>query len=272
MKVLIALVIVAVLIGLAYETASPRPGLTKFEAGLRDFLTPLQSGVNSIRHGTQTMITNLVAYHQLKEENEALKAQIRSLTLTNDRFNEHFFENNRLRRLLQFQETEKNQYITKAAQVIGRNPTNWYRTLTINRGSEDGIRKDNVAITDQGLVGRVVAVTRRSAEVSLILDHEGAVGALIQESRLPGVVEGCEGWAASTVQLIHLPPNVLVKPNEVVITSGLGGIFPKGLKIGSISEVMLEPDGLMQKALVKPFVDFDRLEEMLIITGVRGSY
>ena len=125
-------------------------------------------------------------------------------------------------------------------------------------------------ITPRGIVGRVTAAAERSSEVLLVLDPEGAVAGMVRNSRYPGIVEGSvsdQGY----LQMIHLPYDSQVRENQTVITSGLGGIFPKGLRIGFITEIIVEPNGLMKKALIQPFVDFDRLEEVLVVIGEKGG-
>lgn len=121
-------------------------------------------------------------------------------------------------------------------------------------------------INESGLVGRVINVTSHTSEVLLILDREGAVGAMVQQTRIPGVVEGL-GSPTDQLQMIHIAQDAPVKVNQVVITSGYGGIFPKGLRIGYVKEIFPEGNGLMKRAVLQPFVDFDRLEEIMVITG-----
>ena len=155
-------------------------------------------------------------------------------------------------------------------RVTARDLENLHQTLIINKGSEDGIRKDMPVINEQGLIGRIINVTDRTSEVLLILDREGAVGAMVQQTRVPGVVEGL-GPGSDQLQMIHINVDAPIGVNQVIITSGYGGIFPKGLRIGYVKEIIPEANGLMKRAVIQPFVDFDRLEEILVVTGVVDS-
>jgi rod shape-determining protein MreC len=125
-------------------------------------------------------------------------------------------------------------------------------------------------INEQGLVGRIINVTNSTAEVLLIMDREGAVGALVQQTRVPGVVEGL-GPNSSQLQMLHIAVDAPISVNQVVVTSGYGGKFPKGLRIGYVTEIIPQGDGLMKKAIIQPFVDFGRLEEIMVVTGVETN-
>jgi len=140
--------------------------------------------------------------------------------------------------------------------------------VVIDRGSKDGVQKNMVAVSNAGLVGKVIAVGPNTAEVLLILDREGAAGALVEETRTPGVVEGAEE-GPGLLKMVSLPYDAKLQKGEMVVTSGMGGIFPPGLPIGKITKV--EGSGINKFAVVQPLVDFDRLEELFLITESRQS-
>ncbi len=192
-----------------------------------------------------------------------MQAKIVSLQEEVNSLTEAQLENVRLRKLLGMKEDMEQKWQMIPANIIARDTENWFRSVTIDRGTVDGLKKDLVVINQDGLVGRVISVTRNTAEVLLILDREGAVGCLVQLTRTPGIVEGL--GTSGLLRMIDFPYDAEVKENQVVLTSGLGGVYPSGLRIGFITQVKLEPNGLMKQAIVKSFVDFNRLEEVLVL-------
>lgn len=259
----IAVLFVARISGLERERLSP------VEIWFRDLLAPLQSGASAVLSGTKTAGEYTESRSRLIQDKKNLTAEIVQLNKEIDALHEKELENVRLRRLLGMQESIKGEWGSVAARVIARDPGNWYHTVTLDKGSEDGLAKGMAVINGDGLVGQVLSVTKKTAEVLLILDKDGAVSCLAQLSRTPGVAEGVDS-PKGFLQMIHTPEDTNLKENQVIVTSGLGGIFPAGLRIGYIVKVESEANGLMKQALIKPFVDFDRLEEVLVLTQGGG--
>lgn len=255
---------------LAFFTRMERPLLTRIEAFWQDLLAPLESGVTAVIQSCRSVVDRVANYRQLQLENEALKQQLAEMERQVQLAEEYRLENIRLRALLHFEENLADHFEMLPARVVARNPSNWRQTLTIDRGRRHGVREGQAVITPRGVVGRIGTVGERSAEVVLILDHEGALGGMIQSTRFPGIVEST-GQKDIPLQMVQLPHDSPVKENQTVVTSGLGGIFPKGLRIGYVVQVVDEPNGLMKKALIMPFVDFDRIEEVLVILSARGG-
>ena len=152
----------------------------------------------------------------------------------------------------------------QVTSVIGRNRTTWYRTITINGGTNQGFAAGMPVVNEQGVVGRILAVAYNSAQVLLLTDKDGAVSAMIQDNRIAGVIESFDG-KSNKLQMIYLPMEVTIIKDQVVITSGLGGIYPKGLRIGYVDSVERDSSGLTQTAQVTPFVDFSRLEKVIVL-------
>lgn len=263
-KVLALVVVLVMSLALAYFTGWNRPWLTKPEALWQDLLAPLESGVTVVMQSSKNFIESLTKYSQTKEENQLLQNRVEELTGELYLLEEYRLENLRLRSLLNFEASFVDQRELLAAKVIGRNPSNWRKTLTVNKGRVHGLEEGAAVITPRGVVGRIGTLGERSAEVLLILDHEGALGGMTQTTRFPGIVEGT-GDIDIPLQMIQLPYDSPVDENQIVITSGLGGVFPKGLPIGYVVDIIPETNGLMKKAQMLPFVDFDRIEEVFII-------
>jgi len=185
---------------------------------------------------------------ELRGENETLRQQVRAL-------GEAGRENARLTHLLNL--TQHTGFKTIGARVIGHDAGNWWKSIQIDRGSNEGVRENLAVLNADGLIGKTVKVTRGEARVLLITDSNCKVSALLQDSRLPGVVAG--------TQMTYVESNAKITPGENVITSGLGGIFPKGILIGTVVKAELNRQGMYQDLEIKPAVDFRRLEEVVVI-------
>ncbi|HAD03446.1 MAG: rod shape-determining protein MreC [Desulfuromonadales bacterium GWD2_61_12] len=170
-------------------------------------------------------------------------------------------ENERLKGLLAFR--DQAAVPTVAARVIGVDATNWFQTVTIDKGSSDGVSEGAVVVNDQGAVGRVVRNASRSSRVLLITDASSAVATLVERTRSRGI---CQGTGAGLIlDYVALPEDVVV--GDVIVTSGLGGIFPKGLPVGVVVSVVRGGFSMFQTIQVAPAVDFARLEEVLVLSG-----
>ncbi len=261
------LVIVIGVLAAMHFTSFDRPDLTIAEKVIKDVVAPLQSGAMRVSEGVSENFTALLSFRTIKKENMDLKKKLASLQDENGRLKEYEYQNLRLRELLDFKDATANQYQLIAASVVGRTPSNWFSVLTINRGSSDGIKKDMAVVTGEGLVGRVINVSGNYSDVMLILDNDSAVGALVQVNRTEGVVEGMPD-NTGYVRMIHVPKDAPLRENQVVVSSGLGGVFPKGIPIGRVEKIQTNSDGLVKTAVIRPFVDFDRIEEVFVIKTI----
>ncbi len=259
-----ASVLCLVLARITSDSFGPRGRLNPLQEALAPFQKLLASGWREIT----SFFSYFAQVRRLQEENEQLRRRVQELTWENNRLKEYVYENQRLTRLLRFKTRHARRFELLGARVVGRAPGSWYRAVVVDRGRADGVRVNQVVVSDLGLVGRVVAVGEHTSEVLLILDREGAVGAIVQETRTIGVVEGSEA-EPGLLRMIHLPYDAKLKRGQVVVTSGYGGIFPRGIPIGKILRVENEGSKLDNYALVQPYVDFNRLEEVFIITSVQ---
>lgn len=234
---------------------------------VRETLSPAQKGINELGNSMNNFFSYFSNNKKLQTENEELKKRIAILEEKVYALKEQEMENKRLNELLNYKQEKIENYNFALAKVIGRDPGNWYQTLTINRGSNAGVQKDMAVVTHDGLVGIINNTTANTAEVLLIIDSESAVGARILENRVtPGIAVGT--GKSDYMNMIHLPHDAPLKIGQTIVTSGLGGLYPEGIRIGTVSEVMLEPNGLIKNACVEPFVDFDRLEEVFVILQI----
>lgn len=258
------LVCAGVAIFLIGSTDIARSQLTPFENILKTVVSPIQSGVNRVVTYTTNTVGAVFSIGEIKTENKNLLDKVAKLEAENTLLREYEIQNLRLRELLNYRDTTMKNYDTISASVIARNPSNWFNTLTINRGGSDGIKKNMAVITTNGLVGHVINVASNSAEVLLIVENTSAVGGLVQITRTPGVIEGL-GDNTGNLKMRYLAKEAPIRINQTVISSGVGGIFPKSIPIGKIIQIETESNGLEKYAIVRPFVDFNRVEEVLVI-------
>ncbi len=169
----------------------------------------------------------------------------------------------RLADLLKYSSSVQNQE-TVTANVINVDESGFLRTITVDRGTRDGIAVGMPVVTGQGLVGRVIQVTANAARVMLVIEPSSAVSARLQSSRIEGTVRG---QASGALLMDMLPLDSQVSSGDLVITSGLGGNFPPDLVIGQVTSARLAPNGLNQQAQVRSLINFDTLEIVLIVTN-----
>jgi len=193
------------------------------------------------------------------EENRKLKKDIDRLVSQLANYKEADEENKRLRSLLKLSEEIRFRHVV--ARVIGVDRKSVVKAMIINRGTIDGVRKNDPVITDRGLVGRVTETSWRVSRVLLLIDETSNVDAIVQNSRVQGIVQGTgHGCAVKYVGKVDE-----VKVGDAVITAGISQIFPKGLLIGHVSRVDWREGGMFKKVEVDPAVDFSRLEEVMVL-------
>ena len=207
-----------------------------------------------------------VALQGVREENQQLRKENEWLRGQHSQLRESAAATERLTALLQFKEQALPTMI--AAQVIGRDATNRYRTIILNKGEGDGIKPDMGVVTPAGVVGRIVKTTGASSVVLLVTDPNNAIAGLIQRTRDEGIVEGTQQGLA---QLKYIPLLSTLRDGDRVVTSGLIGDFPRGLMIGTITRIDKQEGALFQSAELMPEVDVGRVEEVLVIQTSYGQ-
>ncbi len=196
----------------------------------------------------------------IKQDNIKLQTEVDRLKEINNHYLEYKKENQRLRLLLEFK--KEASIVVFPAQIVGKDPSSWFKTVIIGKGADDGIEKNQAVVTHQGVVGHIIEVTPKAAKVLLISDQNSSVAVIIQASRAEGIMVGVQ---QGRCKINYLARTAEVREGDVVITSGLGGIFPKGLRVGEVTQIKKKTYGLFQDAEVRPYVDFSKLEEVLII-------
>lgn len=256
---ILVVLIVLVLLNLPSGLAS------KFKLAAGSLFLPLFGLAGSSRQLTETASDMLVPRRVLAEENRRLRLENEQCRLLQNETAEIRRENLRLRELLGWQAGQPARY--KAARIIARDPSGWWRTAQIDAGSRDGIQAHLPVRTAEGLVGRVVSVGATRSQILLIGDPNLRVGALIQESRETGVLFSGDSSPLehNMADLGFLSRGSAVKPGQTVVTSGMGGIFPKGIPIGQIVDFEPADMGLSIKARVRLFARMNALEEVWVM-------
>lgn len=196
-----------------------------------------------------------------KRENEDLRKRLLRLEEVNSGLLEYQSENRRLRRLLKMKEDAALEGI--AARVVGYNPSSWVEGITINRGRDDGVKLYMPVVEGRGVVGQIVSVGKTTANVLLLTDRASGVDALVQGSRVRGIVEGL-GQEKCVLRFILT--GEAVKVGERILTSGMDGIYPKGLLVGRVSGTKGEARGMFTAVGVQPAVQVAKLEEVMVVT------
>jgi len=234
----------------------------------RYILTPLvtaQTWLSTRFQAVQNYLDAPQDMARLRQRNTELEAELSRLQTEIIELKQQISETRVLEALVDFARVNPdNQYI--AAKVIGRDPNPFLQYVIINRGSDDGLRRGMPVVTQQGLVGRVAAVTAGAARVQLISDNGSSVNVLLEPSRAPAALEGD---LTGDLSLDMIPQSAKVSVGDLVLTSGLGGNFPSNILVGQVSNVRSRDNDLFQRAAVQPSVELPQLEIVLVITNFR---
>lgn len=234
-------------------------------------LSPFQQAVSWVGGQLAYVTGNVWDIATVHEQNKMLRNEVEQLRVQNLQASEAMAENERLRTLLGYRQMAT-QFDMVAARVIGRESATWSRMIVINRGRQDGVDVDMAVVTQSGLVGHVVEAGWNSSKVQLILDPRSSVGTLVQraESRVAGIVQG-DLDNPTMPQMVNIPKNADVVEGDVIVTSGFGGLYPKGLVVGLISSLQNDEGGLLKIGIMEPAVDFQKLEDVMVITASREA-
>lgn len=227
-------------------------------------MLPGATSLSNVVDQTSQLNININALIKANEENNILKNKLNLLSLKEQDYQETLLENQRLKNALEFKQGAGSSFIS--ARIIGQTPSVESRGLIIDKGQNQGIVKDMPVVANQdynlGVVGRIAGVDFNSATVLLISDEGSEISAMAQRSREQGVVSGAGNL---TLKMKYLLPEADIQTGDIIVTSGFGGIFPKGICLGTVKEINKKPYFLYDEVLVQPSIKVNRLEELFII-------
>lgn len=225
-----------------------------------ELIGPLQGAISRLTIYGHTLSEDLAGLWDVRAENKRLRAELDEYKVTTNTFREAVATNIQLRRLLEFKETLPSP--TLSCRIIGKDPSLWFHTVIIDRGSSDGIEKGMPAVTVEGVVGHVLDTSSNYSKILLAIDPNSAIDALIQRTRVRGIVKG-EGFNA--YQLHYVLKSSDVREGDKVVTSDLGGVFPKGMMIGTVARLSESRRGMFRQIEIEPAVDFSKMENLIIV-------
>lgn len=263
---------VLVLVILIFATSGDRT-VSWVESTIGSIAQPVQTFASNVSNGIVDFFARVFNATDADKENEQLKLRVAQLEQSEKELEELRLENERLKQLLNYAQTnESYKYVT--ASVIAKGQGAWFDTFTINAGRTSGIEKNMPVVNSLGLVGRITDVGATWAKVSSIIDSRSTVSVMVERTRDGAMVQGVlENGSSSSLELYYLPSGSDLVPGDIIVTNGLGGVFPKGIAVGTVTEVTRTSgnDSNERNALVAPSVDFNHIEEVMVIISTDGE-
>ena len=209
-------------------------------------LSPFQQAVSWVGSQVNYVTSNIWEIATEHQQNKMLRSEVEQLRAQNLQASEYAAENERLRALLGYKQAAM-QFDLVASRVIGRESATWSSMIVIDRGTSDGVQQNMAVVTEKGLVGHVVEAGWNTSKVQLIMDPRSSVGTLVQrpESRVTGIVEG-DMSNPTMPRMVNIPKDADVQTGDVIVTSGFGGVYPKGIVVGRVSSIENAPGGLLK--------------------------
>lgn len=225
--------------------------------------TPIQSGLAKANRAAFGLWSTYLDWKNVRAENRRLREEVQRLRVDGLRVMETAEENQRLRRLLALQ--ERLPLTTLSGEVIAREWSGWVRSLTVNRGRGDNVARLTAVISPDGLIGRIVDVRPGASIVQVLTDPTSTVGGHVVRTRTPGIVEG---EPRGTLRFKYMARDgASIQVGDLVVTAGLGGLFPRGIPIGRVRAIDNRGSALFHYAALTPSVDFARIDEVLLLVG-----
>ena len=226
-------------------------------------IMPIQNGFTFLKNKLSGNDAFFADVDKLKEENEKLANRNKELEQTLKEIESIKTENETLKEYLGLTEKYKN-YKTIPGDVINKDISNYSRTITINIGAKDGVKKDMTVIAEEGLVGHVISVTDTTAKIQTIIDPASSVSTMLSTTKEAIVSKGTLE-NKQTLKAVYIPTEASVIQGDSIQTSGLGGVYPKGIHVGTIKKVVDTENLTDRYALVDVAVDFNKLNSVLVI-------
>ncbi|WP_379965821.1 rod shape-determining protein MreC [Ectobacillus sp. sgz5001026] len=264
-RLIVLLVSIILLVALIGFSIKDRQKLSWPEQFVKDSIGVVQRVFEKPAQYVAGFFQNVEDIKVTYEENKALKAKLDKYAELSSKVGELTKENEELRAIVGKKDSLRD-YNPLQSTIIGRNPDKWYDLVAIDKGAQEGVQKDMAVITDKGLIGKVKSVSQFTSTVELLssVTRTNRISAVVQEDQtIFGLIEGYDKDKQALV-FTKIPSNSNVKKDQYVVTSGYGGIFPKGLVIGKIVDVTPDDYGLTQTAYVKPEADFNNIDNVIV--------
>ena len=244
----------------AYSDRHPEVSQIGFSV-ISEIQRPFQIAVDRASNSVSAVWEGYINLINVKAENTLMRSRLAVLESMNSQLLEYRSENERLKQMLDIIEEKKFKAI--ASSVIGYDSTSLAGSIVLDRGRNHGVKTEMPVLLADHVVGQIIAVSPNSSKALLITDTSSAVDAIVQDSRVRGVVRGLRRYNICDLQ--YVLPEDEVKVGDRIITSGMDGVFPKGLLIGIVREVNKNVASIFQKVTIRPSVDFSKLENVLIL-------
>ena len=231
-----------------------------WQAVMLEIAVPIQDVVAAPVDGVRGLWGDYLAVLEVREESERLRQRVAELEEANLQYREALVASGHLQQIASMRDDFETPMLP--AEVVGLDVMPWFRSVLVDRGGAHGVRAGNPVITAEGVVGLVTATSRHAAKTMLLLDRQSAIDGIVQRSRARGIVRG-RGTDQLAFEFVVRGGDVQL--GDIVITSGLGGVYPKGLRIGEVAEISDPGGGLLQTATLRPAVDFGRLEQVFVM-------
>lgn len=227
---------------------------------------PFQKAYDGVQGGVSRLWAGFTELTEVRDELKKTRANLQKYESMAGEMSEIKRENDRLRELLGMK--ERVEYASIPATIISKDPDNWFRTIIINKGSGDGIKENMPVIAYQGgqkaVVGTVIEVRGSISRIAPIISPTVRIGVKLQESRFPGLLSGYSG-NSNLCKMDYISRAAYIKFNDMVITSGQGGVFPPGLLVGAVIKSYSLESSAYQRAIIKPVIDYNLIEDVFVI-------
>jgi rod shape-determining protein MreC len=255
-----AIILIAVNIIILSVNSQDRTPSTRIGQFTLFLISPFQETVSNGIHFVEDIWRHYFDLVGVAQQNDALSKGLMLANEKNNRLKEIELSHTRIQLLLNFKSNLKQQMV--AAAVVGMDPSPWFKTVVIDKGRDSGVQQGMPVVTPGGIAGLISDASTAYAKVLLITDQNSAVDALVQGTRVRGIVKG---EPSGRLSLDYVLRRHDVVKGDIIISSGLDGVFPKGIQIGYVHEVNKPNSGIFQEVSVTPYVDFEKLEEVLVI-------
>lgn len=265
-KLTVAIVLLSVTFLILISQSIKRENVSLVENGIGYSFNSIQGVFYNLGSNIKYSLGFIFNYSTVKSENEQLAKRNDELENKLVEYDSIKSENDRLRSMVNFKDSNSS-YSYIGCDIIGKSGSGYLDQFIINKGTNDGIAKNMIAVTGEGLVGQVTSVSSNWALVQSLSNENLAVSAMVESTNEnSGILKGYKSTGSTLLtKLYYLPADSNVAEGDVILTSGLGGLYPKGIRIGKVLNVEEDKGKVMKTALVQPYVDFNKIQELFIV-------